>query len=155
MTMVDDAIRDVTGTIWGALLGLEVQETPFGLLPIGPAETLAGHVEIGGGWQGLVAVHCAQGLVRDLAGLMFEVAPANATPEQLVDALGEITNMTGGNLKTVLAEGCDLGQPTVSPDESFTPLVDDGELVSQLAFECHGHPFVVSVFARDAATDRQ
>lgn len=150
MDRIEETLRDVIGTIWTGLLGLPVQETPFGMMPIGPTPTLAGRVTIGGGWDGLVSVHCAQPLAEMLAGLMFERTPTDTTIEQQSDALGEITNMTGGNLKTVLAADCNLGQPMVGADDRFTPLVADARLVSQLAFECEGQPFVVSVFDRTA-----
>lgn len=149
MTMVEDTIRDTTATIWGALLGLEVRETPFGLLPIGPADTLVGEVGIRGAWQGRVLVHCARDLVRVVASKMFDTTLAATTEDQLQDALGEVTNMTGGNVKSILAEGCALGQPHVEADSSFSPLPGGQAIVSQLAFECGGQPFVVSLLGEE------
>ena len=78
---------------------------------------------------------------------MFHLEEQSAGPEDLQDALGELTNMTGGNIKSLLPEPCRLSLPTVAvTNQSFR--IPGSDLVTQVAFKCNGHIFQVSLLKR-------
>ena len=99
--------------------------------------------------RGAVAVHCAVDLARQVAALMFNMSPENTSIEEVQDALGELVNMTGGNLKALLAEPCYLSLPAVVEGHNYTLRIPGSALVSQVAFECQGHPFLVTLLEKE------
>lgn len=146
---MENEICQITESIWGSVLGVAVQRCALAEIPAKQEHTLAGCVQITGAWEGAVAVHCAVGLARQIAALMFSMDPASASIEELQDALGELVNMTGGNVKPLLAEPCYLSLPTVVEGNNYTLRIPGSALVSQVAFECQGHPFLVTLLKKE------
>lgn len=71
-------------------------------------------VQITGTWMGLVTINCPEPLAHKIAEIMFQMAPGTAGQEELQDALGEITNMIGGNIKALMPPPCNLSLPIVA-----------------------------------------
>lgn len=58
----------------------------------------------------------------ELARALMMYGPAEDVPtEEVADAYGELANVIGGNLKSLLPEGSHLGFPVVSGDPQATP----------------------------------
>ena len=68
--------------------------------------------------------------------------------QQVQDAMGELTNMTGGNVKALLPEGCRLSLPTVVEGSAYTARVPGSELVTSVGFKCQGSPVVVRLLKK-------
>jgi hypothetical protein len=68
---------------------------------------------------------------------------------------GELTNITGGNLKALLPEPCYLSLPAVADGSDYGLWILDSRLRTQLTFNCHDHPFQVTVLERDEPQRRQ
>jgi chemotaxis protein CheX len=146
---VEDEICQITESIWGSVLGVEIRRCELAEIPAKQEHTLAGCVQLTGAWEGAVALHCDVGLARQVAALMFSMDPGSASIEEVQDALGELVNMTGGNIKALLAEPCYLSLPTVVEGSNYTLRIPGSVLVSQVAFECQGHPFLVALLEKD------
>jgi chemotaxis protein CheX len=115
-------IIDITRVVWKTTLGLEVvnpKEVPS--KPQGP--NYRATVELRGAWNGDLSLSCAGDLARRAAGVLFDKAPDQVVDSEALDALGELANMTGGNLKALLPAPCALSTPKTSraPDEIATP----------------------------------
>jgi chemotaxis protein CheX len=67
---------------------------------------------------------------------------------ELVDAIGEIANMTGGNVKALLPGPSVLSLPEVA---AGTAAAVPGRPVSRLAFAVDSSPLVVAVVEGDGA----
>lgn len=145
---MENEICQVTESIWGSVLGVEVRRRALAEIPAKQEHTLAGCVQLTGAWEGAVALHCAIGLARQVAALMFSMDPGSASIEEVQDALGELVNMTGGNIKALLAEPCYLSLPTVVEGNNYTLRIPGSVLVSQVAFECQGQPFLVTLLEK-------
>jgi chemotaxis protein CheX len=141
MDFGEDEIRSITESVWTSVLGLEVQSCPEWVAAPDEQGLMTGVVAISGAWGGLVVLQCPLALARRAAAIMFDVEIDAATAEQTRDALGELTNMTGGNLKSLLPEPCDLALPEVTGVTE----VPRGRLALRVAFECNGEAFAVSV----------
>ena len=79
------------------------------------------------------------------AGSFFDVAPEDVTPEDFRDAISEIANIVGGNIKALLPEPCDLSVPSarLADGEGATdPAIALGEC---LWFVADGESFAVSL----------
>ncbi len=149
--MLDDTtIRDVAETIWTTVLGLGIE--PAELPPAGSdSHYFTGCVHLTGAWEGAVSVHFSEDLARRVSSLIFEIDPTSATEEDIQDSVGELSNMTGGNLKSLLPPPCHLTLPTVTHGTDYSQTVPGGRLVNQIAFDCDGEPLVVSLFEREDA----
>lgn len=100
-----EAIKAVTADVFSTMLALEVtpgeafqeQNVP------GPSEGLVGIIGITGPWLGTGMFHCNSALGCKVAGSMM-MAEYEAVSDEVLDVVGEVTNMLFGNVKTFLEE---------------------------------------------------
>jgi chemotaxis protein CheX len=143
---VNDEINELVGDIWGSVLGI----------PATPADSsvrveelrLTGFVHIQGDWEGTVTVDCPVPLATTAAAAMFGMAVEELSKEEIDDALGEITNMTGGGIKSMLEGSCKLSLPTVIEGRGFTVNVPGAALVTDLNYSAGGSWLSVRVLER-------
>ena len=145
MTITSDNLCQFTRAIWESTLGLEVQPTP-GLSPGEErACTLIGRVQIVGNRQRSVSLECTEELAGKVARAMFALDSQKPTPDEIRDALAEITNVTAGNLKSLERAHCQLSTPQVAERGQDSPGTPESAVLSRQAFVCQGEPFVVKL----------
>ena len=113
--LIDEAtILAIAEESWLALVGDDEFLVP---LPGGaPDDALSSWVEIVGPWNGAVVLTCGRATAEELARcLLAQHAPPVLDQEDVDDALGELANVLGGNVKAVLPGPSVLGLPEVSP----------------------------------------
>ena len=124
-----DHVHDITREVWASFLGLDLEpwvaDSWSGL-------TLSGVVGISGAWQGTVALECPMPHAVAAAEAMFAADPGTLTPEEVADALGELTNMVGGNIKSLLPAPSALSTPSVAEGRDVQLFVPGAELVEQV-----------------------
>lgn len=108
---VKDLVDQVVDQVWNGYVGL-------GAVPSdgpGPAlrEAIAGQVSIAGSWRGRLIVTCEPELARRAGAALLGVEPSS--PGELLDTLGEVTNITGGNLMGLLPGLPTMSLPSVGP----------------------------------------
>jgi chemotaxis protein CheX len=151
MQFLEEEIRQVAETVWESVLGVSlVRQT---LIPPAPARALSGCVHFTGAWEGAVTIECSAEFARQAAATMFGVEPGAASVSDTRDAIGELANMTGGNVKALLPEPCRLSLPTVVDGADVTTRMTGGELVTSVAFECQGSPLVVRLLKKRGSTN--
>ena len=69
---------------------------------------------------------------------MFDITAAEAVPADLQDALAELSNMIGGNLKTLLPGPSFLSLPTVTEGNDYSLSVPGSRLISHVQLDCNG-----------------
>src|SRR5262245_14153849 len=148
MRFSDNDINRITESIWRSILGLELVRTRPGPIHDGARRFITGCVQISGAWEGAVTVDCSVALARRVAALMFAVSAEAATESEIQDALGEMTNMTGGNIKSLLPSPSILSLPAVAEGLDYTLTFPGGRKLSQVAFECEGEPLLVTLLER-------
>jgi chemotaxis protein CheX len=148
---VDD-LRQITESIWFAIAGLAVERVDPDVVRARTGSTFAGCVHVTGAWSGAVALHCSEPLARRVAAAIFDVESGLATLGQTQDAVGELVNMTGGNVKALLPEPSRLSLPTVAQGIDFTASTPGSRLAGQVAFACEGEPLLVTVLERDESS---
>lgn len=142
MQFLESEIRQITEWIWSAILERELQSNETGVWLPPTATTLLGAVNIQGAWEGTVALECSEALARQLAATMFDLPAQAATVADTQDALGELTNMVGGNIKSLMPVPSQLSLPQVTPSTTAACLTSSA-VVSQVAFADQGEPFRV------------
>jgi chemotaxis protein CheX len=112
---------------------------PDGLDPLVPEDDrtvpndIRAWVAITGSWEGHILVTCSRVQARNLAGaflgMSVDEVPAQ---EDVADVLGELANIVGGNVKSMLPSGCTLSTPSFV-DEGDGPVPAPGAvLVAEL-----------------------
>jgi chemotaxis protein CheX len=137
-------LREVVETVWTVTLGFEVLD-PLGSLPPPPESTWCGCIHVGGTWDGLVKLSMSEALARRAASAMFGAPAESLTREELIDALGEITNMTGGSVKALLPGPSKLSLPSVVTGTEYSVVSPGGVVLREVAFQTGGSQIRVQV----------
>lgn len=146
MQFLEAEIRQVAETVWESVLGVNL--VPRASVPPAPDRVVSGCVQFTGAWEGAVTIECSAEFARQAAATMFGVEVGTASVADTQDAIGELTNMTGGNVKALLPEPCRLSLPTVVEGTDYTTRVPGGELLTTVAFDCQGSPLVVRLLRK-------
>jgi chemotaxis protein CheX len=136
-----DDIHQVTMTVWESVLDLALSPTE-NFRPAG--DQVGARVSITGAWHGWVRITCSPTLARRLTGMLFMMEDDEVDDEQMRDALGEVVNMIGGNLKALLPQPSKLGlpEPTAGGDDA---------IVAAASLECESQPLLVALTGQDVA----
>ena len=150
MTAIDDDIKDVARTIWATLFELPLEDGDAAQL--GPESTVTSCVQINGAWHGAVVLQCPLTLARTLTAAMFQ---ADTAPEldEVHDALGELANMLGGNVKALLPGPSRISLPAVAVGSDYHMSVVGTNAVTSLSFTCDGHPLRVTLLQQSGQAD--
>ncbi len=154
MPIAREDLESITDNVWTTTMGMPVAPTFDAPVPAGSDGALAGSIDIEGAWRGGVTLSCPRALAGLIARVIFGLDGDDApepTATQMADALAELTNMTGGNLKALLPEPCVLSLPHISTPEEASR--HHGTLVAEATFECSGEAFVVRVYEESVAAD--
>jgi hypothetical protein len=108
----EETVLSIAQEAWSALVGDDEFLVP---LPGGlPDDALSSWVEIVGPWNGTVVLTCGRSTAEELSrALLKQHAPPVLDLEDIEDALGELANVVGGNVKAVLPGPSVLGLPEV------------------------------------------
>jgi chemotaxis protein CheX len=149
MSTTEENILQVTPNIFSTILDLEVQPNPGALELEAGKKYVTASVQISGSWNGIVTLSIPETLARKTAALMFEVAPDEATDEDIEDAMGELANMTGGSFKSLLEGTCELGLPVVTIGVDYSVRFPGSIIDCETGFHCEGALFKVMVHVRE------
>ncbi len=147
-TEVSDKIIESTVEIFTGMVMMDISVAGEPMTELGPLkQSITGMVGLAGTHKGVLAVHFPNQVAMDVTGsfLGMEVSEINADVQ---DAIGEIANMLGGNLKTILSDrGRDiqLSLPsTISGEQySFSSQMDVDQII--LPFQAPAGVFYVEV----------
>jgi chemotaxis protein CheX len=116
----EETVLSIAQEAWSALVGDDEFLVPMpGALP---EDALSSWVEVVGPWTGLVVLTCGRATAEELSRcLLAEHAPPVLDGEDIEDALGELANVVGGNVKAVLPGPSALGLPEVGPAPAAGP----------------------------------
>lgn len=154
MSQLEESIQGIVSTVWQSVLGIQVEPEESvaafshhdGDAPA--AHTYAGVVQISGAWDGAVTVQCSARAARQAAQIMFGLADEDVSLSDLQDALGELTNMTGGNIKALLPETCYLGLPVVVEGADYRFRLPGSAPVRRSTFKAGDELIVVTLLER-------
>ncbi len=147
MQFIEKEICEYTESIWKSILSLDVKPAQNGSGDSNNNYAVAGCIQITGAWNGSVTMHYPMPLAKQVASIMFDLHGEPVENEQIQDALGEMTNMTGGNIKSLLPEPCFLSLPAVALTDRAMR-IPGSELVTQVTFKCNGENFLVSLLKK-------
>jgi chemotaxis protein CheX len=109
----DDDLREITEQIWSSYLDHDGVSPLIPLPAEKPSADVSASVSVTGAWRGHVVVRCSEAASRHAAAALLGVELDDVTPDDVTDALGELANIIGGNVKSLLPEPCALSLPHV------------------------------------------
>ena len=145
MIIEDDRIRRSVEDLWSTVLGLPIRPDPASILFDSTPGLLTGCIEISGAWQGAVTLDCGSTLARSAAAIMFGIEPGETSHDQVHDALGELTNILGGQVKSLLPEPCRLSLPAIAEGADYAFRCLDDKVLTRLDFTCEDAPVRVTI----------
>lgn len=134
-------VAAVTQEVWSTLLGLDLHPAATSTVP---SPSVTGCVQITGEWEGAVLLSCSEQFARTATEAMFMTD--EVTEDDIIDAVGELTNMVGGNVKSLLPGPSQLSVPSVASGEKYTMHVPGTTLLHQLVLGCGRDPIFVSIW---------
>lgn len=145
-SIVSEEIKRVVGRIWELTLELPISyadgELPSSSLTDGKAQ-----IQISGAWNGTLEIEASPALMKTIARRMFDLqSSVDPADEQVEDAFKEISNVIGGNLKTVLPEPCELSLPRMSYEENEVSASSSASPLLELVFESEQEALITRVF---------
>jgi chemotaxis protein CheX len=105
-------VEEIVSEVFSSFLGTEA---PPELAP--PTDELlpvTASVSISGAWNGHVALGCSAVAARSAAAVLLAMPEDEVAEADIADAVGELVNMVGGNIKSLLPGPSALTLPLVS-----------------------------------------
>ena len=147
-----DDVWDVVEAVWESLLGV----WPLPLEPAEPVDVgddwLTAVVALDGDWSGAVALSCPPRTAQHMSRTMLDLAgdEPDPEPEDVEDAVREVANVLGGNVKALVPGGRALGLPELLAG----PPDVEGHLVAELHVGWPGHLARLGVWRTGADQSR-
>jgi chemotaxis protein CheX len=132
-------VQMVVEEVWSSFLGAEEP-----LLPGMPGELATGWsaaVTVSGAWDGMISVEVPTEMAEEVTRRMLAVD--EAADEDVADAVGELVNMIGGNVKSLMPGPSALSLPVVAAGRVARS--SDAVEVCRLDASWAGSPLLVSV----------
>jgi chemotaxis protein CheX len=147
MDIGETEIREVVRSIWESVLGWDAEPTAPLEINRGSHAFRTGFIQIAGAWEGAIVCIASEEMLRSAAALIFETPSDDVTIEMVHDALGELTNMVGGNLKALLPGPSFLCLPAVIEGADYAVCVPSAQSIAESGFVCNEQPFSVKLLA--------
>ena len=104
-------IEQIVENVFQTMMGLEVERCDAPWPPPGPILTAS--VSLTGSWKGAVLVEYPLAEALFFTSRLISIPIPEELTDDVRDAVGELGNMIGGNLKSILPGGVELSLPSV------------------------------------------
>lgn len=145
-TTYDSQIEQIVQSIFTSMLGMEAFRGSDN--PADCRETVLGTIHIAGPKSVSVVLGLTSEVARATAANMLQMNSSDVTSDDIRDVAAELTNMIGGNLKSLLPGPLFLSLPTVVAGRDLGLEIPGAELVEDVGLVCDAGPFRVRLFSR-------
>ncbi|MER7272833.1 chemotaxis protein CheX [Dactylosporangium sp. NPDC000244] len=118
--LVDQDLAEIVHEVWDAYLQ-QPDATAVDAPPVQDAKAITAAVSITGAWEGHVRVLVPPSAAGDITAIMLAMDAAEITDRDVTDAMGELINVVGGNIKNRGAQPAKLGLPVVATGRMLFP----------------------------------
>lgn len=139
-----DEVAAISTDVWACFLGAGDEFFPAGEPAEIGADAYVASVGITGTWTGHIILELPSPAAERAARLM--IGSDTVSPEDVTDAVGELVNMVGGNLKGLVPAPSALGLPLVFKGAGAPAAGHDIVSISTSDFDWVGQPVRVSVW---------
>jgi len=143
MPFLIEELIQYTQFTWNSILEVDVEQVDEKFEENSDSD-ITTCVLISGAWKGMVVMNFHLKLANAVAIKMFDLKDEKPTDEHLIDAVGEMINMIGGNLKALVPQPSFLSLPIVSMN-GHSILFPCTREVCKSVFNCKGQQFKITV----------
>ncbi len=149
MCCATDDVHEIVRNVWDCVLGLPIE-------PVSEGEwrddkQLLGAISISGEWTGVVVLQASHGAALKAARRMLADDDHAVSEEDVCDVLAELTNIVGGNIKSLVPGPSSLALPCVSAGDRVDLRLANSLLVCESHFLSEGNPVRVKIWEKDTA----
>jgi len=109
-----DDLDNIAEQVWSAFLADGHEAVVDGAEPVDLDADLAASVAIVGAFDGHVVVTSSRDGSREVASALFEMSADELSADEVGDALGELANVLGGNVKSMLPAPSTMSLPRIA-----------------------------------------
>ncbi|MDQ6979231.1 MAG: chemotaxis protein CheX [Mariprofundaceae bacterium] len=149
LTMFEKEILQISQEVWHSVVNMDLHLAEGSMESFFQTPHMAGVVHISGAWNGICILRCPRPLVEQSLASIIGEALGTYDDVSLADALGELTNIIGGNFKALLPTGCALSLPVVLNDQTHAIDLEEeapAVCVSQMMLQCKDRLMVVELY---------
>ncbi len=150
MHLSSDDVAQIVQEVWSSMLSLDVQ--PVDVAEVTDDLAMAGNVGVTGATDCLISMEVSAEGARHFAAVMFGLDDSDCSDDDIADAIGELTNMIGGNIKSLLPEPSSLSLPVVTNGKRPTVRVPGGKTLLEAAYTTGGYAMNLTVWNRPQKT---
>ena len=149
MKFAENELRQITEDTWRIVLGEELQVSagPFTTKKILDCIAVCAH--IAGDWELAVVLYCSAEVARNAASIMFGADEASTTTDDVHDAMCELINIIGGNIKGILSGSSHLALPSLVKGQDFRLMFPRHVVLSEANFVYRQEPILVMLLGED------
>ncbi len=136
-------ISQIVADVFKTMFKTEVDSVPETWEPRPGCLTAA--IFFAGSWKGAVLLECTETLARKWTSRLVGMVEPPEVTDDVRDAMGELVNMVGGNLKSVLPRGVGLSMPSVVQGRNYSLRICGGNLVNRQIFCCGADRFAITL----------
>lgn len=146
MHLSSDDVVQIIQEVWTSMLSVDVEPTTS--YPQQADQEITGSVGVTGATDCLISMEMGADGGRRFTAIMFGLDDADCSDDDIADAVGELTNMVGGNIKSLLPEPSSLSLPVVAQGKSLTLRVPGGKPLLESSFNADVFPMHLTVWNR-------
>ena len=118
MKITADQVTQMTNDLFDSMLGMHISGGDVSEAPL-PQDWIQSKVQIKASWNGELRVIASGELSATIARTMYGSEAENLVEQEILDSLGEVANVIGGNVKGHVDQDCDLTLPEVGGPEDL------------------------------------
>jgi len=146
----DSEIESIAQTVFSTMLNIDLERTSPP--DIRNEAICVGAIQITGGWVGCITLSLCTSAADAAAAAMLQMAPDEVTEADRFDVIGELANVIGGNLKSILPGPSDLSLPTVVSGTGFDLKIPSTEMIDDVWLRWGNGFLRVAVFTKVGKT---
>jgi chemotaxis protein CheX len=136
-------ILHIVQDVFSTMLGSGVSTLPGTWTPAPPEMTAM--VYFTGEWKGAALIECNREQAFAVTSRLMSIPLPRQMNNDVLDSMGELANMIGGNMKAILPKGLDLSMPSVVEGSDYVMRICGNNRFDHFAFESDLGPFRVTL----------
>jgi chemotaxis protein CheX len=143
-------LNELAIEVWSTMANITLTPSEELVKPNKAGGCVVASVQILGSWEGAVRLDMDMRLAIGTTSQLLGLEEAEVSSDDMRDAAGELANMTGGGLKSLMPQPCSLSLPTVaSGDQSLEVVIRHGRVLMQTSLTCEYGTLLVTVIEKE------
>ena len=147
-TISPEMVEEIVQSIFSTMLNIDLQTDNSISVPA--ADRMTSAVFLEGDWNGAVSLECSQRQACELAGHFLGSDPPDTANDDVRDVLGELANMIGGNIKSLIPGQIRLSMPSVIDGHDYVLRICGSAVADKVGFRFEGGMFWVTLLSSNA-----